>query len=415
VLQSNADESTEEVAPLHLDIEAAFKLTGGFGRFQVLSTIAMQLAVNSGHYLYYCFPYLVNAQQYKCRFDPDAPFEVCSAEEVICPALESGSSTLEYHIDTDYKYYLNNWFDQMDLMCENPVQTNFMISLRLIAYGLAGILFFWVPDRYGRRPTLLINWAANLLAQYIMIFVPTYEARLIGFILQGLTMLKVQVPYVWVAEIVPAARATLSSVCLTSFDSSTLMIACLYFILISRDWLPLILSMTVLSTLALLYALIFIPESPHWLLAQGRVSETIDAFNSMAKFNGVNARIPKGSTFMETADRESIMDANEATPTNLSQLVANNLSLHQRHARPDRVNCLLIVMIMIMAGGVNNGYWMTLFNVTNVEGNKFINGIILGAAEMSSGILSGFLITYTSASTAFRMLCGVSIVFSAIN
>lgn len=44
---------------MHLDIEAAFKLTGGFGRFQVLAALAMSLLLNSGNYMYITFAYLV--------------------------------------------------------------------------------------------------------------------------------------------------------------------------------------------------------------------------------------------------------------------------------------------------------------------------------------------------------------------
>lgn len=42
-----------------LDAETAFKKTGGFGRFQVMATIAMALALNSGNYLYYSFAFLI--------------------------------------------------------------------------------------------------------------------------------------------------------------------------------------------------------------------------------------------------------------------------------------------------------------------------------------------------------------------
>jgi len=40
-------------------MESAFKLTGGFGRFQIISLLAMSILNNSGNYLYYCFAYLV--------------------------------------------------------------------------------------------------------------------------------------------------------------------------------------------------------------------------------------------------------------------------------------------------------------------------------------------------------------------
>ena len=45
---------------------------------------------------------------------------------------------------------------------------------------------------------------------------------------------------------------------------------------------------------------------------------------------------------------------------------------------------------------IGNAYWITLFNVPNLEGDKFVNGMILGLSEMSSGVISGFLMSYFS-------------------
>ena len=124
---------------------------------------------------------------YECKIDLDAPFESCSAKTDICPRLETGDSQIEYRVDTSYEYYLNNWYVQMDLVCANKVQTNAMISAQYVAFGVAGFLFFSTPDRFGRKPAMLVNYAIHMLAQYLLIFVPTYNARAISLLLYGLT------------------------------------------------------------------------------------------------------------------------------------------------------------------------------------------------------------------------------------
>lgn len=78
--------------------------------------IAMPLLRNSGSSMIYIFAYLVLPQKYLCRTDPEGSFESCEADTVICPALAEGSF-IEYHVDTSYEYYLNNWQQQMNLMC----------------------------------------------------------------------------------------------------------------------------------------------------------------------------------------------------------------------------------------------------------------------------------------------------------
>ena len=67
-----------------------------------------------------------------------------------------------------------------------------------------------------------------------------------------------------------------------------------------------------------------------------------------------------------------------------------------------------------MAAGISNGYWLTMLNVTNLEGNKFVNGMILGFSELTASIFAGFLIACTSSRTAFRICCIMAILFNAI-
>ena len=74
----------------------------------------------------------------------------------------------------------------MDLVCANPTQTNFIISAQYIVYGIAGLLLFAMPDKFGRKKTMVINYAIHLGAQYLILFDSNYTARLIAMCLYGL-------------------------------------------------------------------------------------------------------------------------------------------------------------------------------------------------------------------------------------
>lgn len=80
--------------------------------------------------------------------------------------------------------------------------------------------------------------------------------------------------------------------------------------------MPLVLVMTIIAAFALIFAVFFIPESPSWLLAQGRNNEAIDSFNAIAKFNGVTARIPHGSVFFEAGEKHT--STSITNPANIS-------------------------------------------------------------------------------------------------
>lgn len=72
-------------------------------------------------------------------------------------------------------------------------------------------------------------------------------------------------------------------------------------------------------------------------------------------------------------------------------------------------------MILLMAVGVNNAYNLTLLNVTHLPGNKFLNGLVLGVGEMTSGFFSGVLIAYSNANSAFQALGILGISLNAVN
>ena len=158
---------------------------GGFGRFQWLATALLCLTRNSGNFFYYTFGYMTLEQIYKCSFDSGDTFSACSIKEDICPALANGFP-IEFQVDTSYDYYLNNWFVQMDLMCESKMRTNFMLSAYYISYAISGFLFFAIPEIYGRRKTLLAILALSVVgAQQLLMFGSVYWVRLLGFFVQG--------------------------------------------------------------------------------------------------------------------------------------------------------------------------------------------------------------------------------------
>ena len=62
-----------------------------------------------------------------------------------------------------------------------------------------------------------------------------------------------------------------------------------------------------------------------------------------------------------------------------------------------------------------NCYWITLYNVPNLPGNKFVNGLILGVAEMSSGVFSGLMMIYLTTRRTFVVFTIVGILFGGLN
>jgi MFS family permease len=139
-----------------LTLDSVFKQIGGFGRFQFVAMIIFALIRNLGLYTVYLFGMSTLSPDYECRSSPADLFSKCD-NTLICLSLQN--SSFEYlPVEGSFK----NWYVTMDLVCEEPIAYNGIASYYFIGY-LVGIIFFWMPDRLGRRTT--INW---LLPNYVL-------------------------------------------------------------------------------------------------------------------------------------------------------------------------------------------------------------------------------------------------------
>ena len=55
-----------------------------------------------------------------------------------------------------------------------------------------------------------------------------------------------------------------------------------------------------------------------------------------------------------------------------------------------------MIKLVLVFIGVCNCYWITIYNVSLRDGNKFVNGIVLGMAELISCIVTGLIISFSS-------------------
>jgi len=281
------------------NLDRAFQELGGFGRFQFFIVVSCSILRMTGMHFVYAFAFLTLEQEYVCRDTPGGVMKPCSAEQTICPALSAGTF-MEYEVDTTAEVYAINWFVQMGLECASKNRTAMMASSFLISYGVAGVLFFSVPDRWGRRKSFMTFLSINLFAQFLMIFVPTYWARVTGYSLMGLSSQKVGMSYVYLFELLDSSHKSMGSSVINSVDCSVTLFTCFYFYFICSHWMPLVLAVTALSSVTALIFFSVVPESPKWLLLKGRRSEAIEALNRIGSFNGSSNRVPANAQFMES-------------------------------------------------------------------------------------------------------------------
>ena len=103
--------------------------------------------------------------------------------------------------------------------------------------------------------------------------------------------------YTHMFELTEESRKQMCATVMNAVDASTLLVLGLSVILIVRDVVAIVEFVTVAQVWCMVLYLLLIPESPKWLMMNGKITEGISVMNYIAKFNGAKERIPNNAEF----------------------------------------------------------------------------------------------------------------------
>mmetsp|Transcript_7059 Transcript_7059/g.9241 ORF Transcript_7059/g.9241 Transcript_7059/m.9241 type:complete len:216 (+) Transcript_7059:3-650(+) len=178
-------------------------------------------------------------------------------------------------------------------------EIGFIFTLYYIGFGLGGVLFA-MPDRLGRRKTLIISGFAHVIMQYIVIFCPNYWVRSISFACMSFWHIKTSVSFVYLFEISETKNKSFSCAAVNFVDSLPLIVGGVFFKYISTNVTTLLIIMSSLHLVSICIISVIMPESPKWLLVTGQKQKAIESFNYIAKFNGNKFRFNENARFIES-------------------------------------------------------------------------------------------------------------------
>jgi len=180
----------------------------------------------------------------------------------------------------------------MDLLCVNPLAISMLFCLLKILEGVSGFALSSVTDRWGRRKSALIFLGISLVSQAMMLLMSSYSARLIAFILMGVSNSKNSVLYVWLFELVESKSKPAACTMLNLIDASTMVVFGLYLLFVSKHWFPLYFGTLCVTSIAFTLIALSMPESPKWLLINKTQKEAIEQLNYIGRFNKSSASLP---------------------------------------------------------------------------------------------------------------------------
>ena len=196
---------------------------------------------------------------------------------------------------------MENWTQELDLTCAAPARITLPYMLYFIFFGVGGILTAPVIDRIGRLRSHWLFSTGHLLAQALCIFINNEIAHIIGYSMMGFFMGKNSLIFTWTFEFVTQRSKGCASTFILILDFCTPVIAGMFIMFVSRDWKMFMYPFFAIGALGFVIVSVLMPESPKWLLLQGRQEDAIRSLNFVARVNRSPSRIDQKANFVEAA------------------------------------------------------------------------------------------------------------------
>uniref|UniRef100_H3D9T6 Solute carrier family 22 member 5 n=1 Tax=Tetraodon nigroviridis TaxID=99883 RepID=H3D9T6_TETNG len=229
--------------------------------------------------------------------------------------------------------YQSNIVTEWDLVCSDQWKVPFASSTLFVGYLFGSLISGQFSDRFGRKKVVFISLAAQCVAVLLQSFSHSWRMFCIMFLFVGASQI---------------------SIYISAFVLGTE--------LLSK-------TMRVLLWLGLTH--MFIPESPRWLLTQGRVEEADAIVRNAARKNKVAAP--------QVIFKEPVSVPSEKKYTMLDVVKSKN------------IRCITL-MCLILWMAINIGYFGLSLNTSNLSGNPFMNCFLSAAAEVPAYIVSTLLL-----------------------
>uniref|UniRef100_A0A3P8TXY5 Major facilitator superfamily (MFS) profile domain-containing protein n=1 Tax=Amphiprion percula TaxID=161767 RepID=A0A3P8TXY5_AMPPE len=178
--------------------------------------------------------------------------------------------------------YESTVVSEFDLVCSDQWKRPFTTLIFFLGVVFGSFFSGQLSDRYGRKLVLFVTMAVQTVFVFVQAFATSWVVFIILLFINGLAQINYLAALVLGAEVLTGnERIFFSSLgsCLAFAIGYMMLPLFAYFL---RDWKSLLYALSVPSV-------VFVPESPRWLISQGRVEEAEAILRKAAKWNKVQA------------------------------------------------------------------------------------------------------------------------------
>ncbi|XP_035223452.1 organic cation transporter protein-like [Stegodyphus dumicola] len=251
---------------------------------------------------------------------------------------------------------------EWDLVCSDYHYTKFIQTMFYVGSILGTPMYGALSDRIGRKITFFITILVTAVSAIGSVLMKNFTAFIVFKTINGSLMPSVfQLPYIIVLEIVaPEVRTHMNGITNIAWTVGLCFLPLIAYL--ARSWVTLGL---ITSSVTLVYLLYWkmLPESPRWLVSQGKYDEALVIMTKVAEKNG-----------------------KPHDPKVLSQKI-EKLGEKLKADKTLRKKFLIITLCWIADICAYDGLQI---NVYNLAGNEFLNFFFMALAEIPGYLASWY-------------------------
>ncbi|XP_035229847.1 organic cation transporter protein-like isoform X2 [Stegodyphus dumicola] len=285
----------------------------------------------------------------------------------------------------DSSFYTNTLTQEYNLVCGRDWLISFT-QFNYMAGMMCGVFIFGhLADRYGRQIILNLSVTLMLVASIITAFAPTYTFFSIARFFLALGVAGTQnTSFCLLMEVLgPVYRTRVTFAFSFGWAFGLLLLPGMAYLI--RDWVYQQLASAAVSSILLSYWC-FMPESPRWLMTQGKYERAEKIMITAAKTNKLEVHNMPGAMkqLKERIEREE----RKKNPSVIDLFKTSNL----------RKNTIFVYISYFSVAFVFYGLSL---GQTNLGGNPFLNFFIGSAVELPAYFLCMIFIRYLRRKPSF--------------
>uniref|UniRef100_A0A8C5LCP6 Solute carrier family 22 (organic cation transporter), member 4 n=2 Tax=Jaculus jaculus TaxID=51337 RepID=A0A8C5LCP6_JACJA len=271
--------------------------------------------------------------------------------------------------------YLSTIVTEWDLVCENDWKTPLTASLFFVGVLMGSFVSGQLSDRFGRKNILFTTMAVQTGFSFLQIFSINWEMFTVLFVIVGMGQISnYVVAFILGTEILgKSVRIIFSTLGVCTFFAIGYMVLPLFAYFI-RDWRMLLLALT-LPGLLCVPLWWFIPESPRWLISQGRVSEAEEIIQKAAIKNSI--AVP--AVVFDPMELQELHSSKQPKVFILDLFRTRNIAT-------------ITMMSVLLWMSTSVGYFALSLDAPNLHGDAYLNCFLSALIEVPAYFLAWLLL-----------------------